>query len=135
MNPAQQLIEEFRPLARQVSARAFSPYSGFKVGAVVKDAAGIAHAGCNVESASYGLTQCAECNALGCAIAEGMEIGTAVAMLVYLPGDEALPPCGACRQVMVELMAPHALVVSCCDSEEYLAWQMEELLPEPFLPD
>lgn len=129
------LIEKYRPLAREVSARAFSPYSGFRVGAVMITEDGSTFSGCNVESASYGLTQCAECTALGGAIATGLDPSRAIAMVIYLPGEKALPPCGACRQVMLELMPTSAMVVSCCDGDHYLAWRMDELLPQPFLPE
>lgn len=126
------LVAELLPAAKAASGRAHAPYSGFQVGAALVTDDGGVYAACNVESASYGLTQCAERNALGSAIAGGMRPRQAEALLVYLPGSRALPPCGACRQVMVELMAPGALVVSCCDGEEVEAWTLEELLPRPF---
>jgi len=135
MAEAQQLVERYRAYARDVARHAHAPYSGYRVGAVLVGQRGETWAGCNMESASYGLTQCAERNALAGAVADGMVVGSATAMLIYLPGDRALPPCGACRQVMVELMAPAARVVSCCDGDEMLEWQMDELLPRPFLPD
>ncbi len=135
MMDARQLVERYRALARASAANAHAPYSGYRVGAVVVGGDGDAFTGCNVESASYGLTQCAERNALGSAVVAGMEKGTARAMVIYLPGDAALPPCGACRQVMLELMSPEALVVSCCDGDDVQVWRMDELLPNPFLPE
>lgn len=117
--------------ARAASRNAYSPYSGFKVGAAVRHPGGV-HTGCNVESGSYGLTQCAERNALAAAIAAGAAPGSGDALLIYQPGDVALPPCGACRQVMLELLAPGALVVSCCDGEHSVSWRIEDLLPDAF---
>ena len=126
-------VTALRDAARIASNHAHAPYSGFHVGAALRTASGAVHAACNMESASYGLTQCAERNALAGAIAAGMKPGEADVMVVYLPGDEPLPPCGACRQVIAELMAPDTLVVSCCDSEATQAWTLAELLPGPFL--
>lgn len=129
---AKRLIAGHRDAARRVSARAWSPHSGMRVGAIAVDGPGQAFAGCNVESDSYGLTQCAERNALGAAIAAGARRGTLTALLIYVPGEKAVPPCGACRQVMVELLAADALVVSCCDGEDHIAWRLDELLPDAF---
>jgi len=58
-----------------------------------------------------------------------------VALLIYTPGDTAHPPCGACRQVMHELMAADSLVISCCDGDESKTWTWSEYLPDPFVPD
>jgi cytidine deaminase len=126
-------LERLREAAKAASARAHAPYSGFHVGAAVSDADGTVYAACNVESASYGLTQCAERNALGSAIAAGVRPGTLEAIVIYLPGGEPIPPCGACRQVMRELMAPGAFAVTCCDGDAVQAWTLEELLPDAFL--
>ncbi len=126
-------LERLREAAKAASARAHAPYSGFHVGAAVADADGTVYAACNVESASYGLTQCAERNALGSAIAAGARPGTLEAIVIYLPGGEPIPPCGACRQVMRDLMAPDAVAVTCCDGDAVQAWTLEELLPDAFL--
>lgn len=126
-------LARLRDAAKAASAHAHSPFSGFHVGAAVSDAEGAVYAACNVESASYGLTQCAERNALGTAIAAGVRPGTLDRMVIYLPGDEPIPPCGACRQVMRELLAPDAYAVSCCDGDAYLAWTLDELLPDAFI--
>lgn len=126
-------LERLREPAKHASGRAHAPYSGFRVGAAVADADGTVYAACNVESASYGLTQCAERNALGSAVAGGVEPGSLEAIVIYLPGDSPIPPCGACRQVMRELMAPGAIAVSVCDGDQFAAWTLEELLPDAFL--
>lgn len=130
---AEALVARLKPAAQGASSNAHSPYSGFKVGAALLTDDQAEYAACNVESASYGLTQCAERNALGTAIAAGVRPGAIQAMLVYLPGASPIPPCGACRQVMAELMRPGGLVVSCCDSDELLSWRIEQLLPGAFL--
>ena len=125
------LVEELRAAARAASGHAYSPYSGFTIGAVVRHRGGV-HIGCNVENGSYGLTQCAERNALAAAMASGASAGEFDALLIYRPGEFALPPCGACRQVMLELMAPDALVVSCCDGDHLYHWRVRDLLPDAF---
>ena len=119
--------------ARSASDNAYAPYSGARVGASVLDANGNIYSGCNVESASYGLTQCAERNALAAAVSAGMKPGTAHSLLIYATGFEVLAPCGACRQVMSELLAEDALVVSCHSETDYRSWTIGELLPDPFI--
>ncbi len=116
--------------AQHASAGAYSPYSKFRVGAAVLDAAGTIHSGCNVENASYGLTSCAERNALAAAMAAGKRDLTAI--LIYVPGKRLFEPCGACRQVMLELMPATAPVYSSCDTDER-CWTVGSLLPEPFV--
>ena len=121
-----------RQAAMQVSAHAYSPHSGFQVGAAVLDSQGRVHRGCNVESDSYGLTQCAERNAVGAAVAAGVVKGQLTALVIYVPGDQPLPPCGACRQVMMELLSPDAQVTSLCDGDERLDWRCDQLMPDAF---
>jgi cytidine deaminase len=62
-----------------------------------------------------------------------MQPGTAHTLLIYATGFEALAPCGACRQVMSELLAKDAVVVSCHSQTEYRSWSIAELLPDPFI--
>jgi cytidine deaminase len=126
-------IEKLYASARSASDNAYSPYSGARVGASVMDDNGNVFSGCNVESASYGLTQCAERSALAAAVAAGMRPGTAHTMLIYATGFEILAPCGACRQVMSELMSADAQVVSCHSETDYTSWPLRELLPHPFI--
>lgn len=89
--------------------RAYAPYSGFRVGAALLCASGRIHAAANVESASYGLTVCAERNAIARAVFEGdSEI---VAVAVTADCDRVVTPCGACRQVLSEFAGPDLVVV------------------------
>ena len=133
MSEAEKAIEKLYALARSASQNAYSPYSGAKVGACVMDGNGNVYSGCNVENSSYGLTQCAERNALATAVAAGMTPGAAHTLLIYATGFETLAPCGACRQVMSELLAEDALVISCHSETEYQSWPLRELLPHPFI--
>lgn len=133
MTNTQKAVAKLYARARAASDNAYSPYSGARVGACVVDEDGNVYAGCNVENSSYGLTQCAERNALANAIASGMKPGGAHTLLIYATGFEALAPCGACRQVMSELLAEDALVVSCRSKTEFRSWSIGELLPDPFI--
>jgi cytidine deaminase len=87
--------------ARAVRRHAHAPYSKFTVGAAVRDERGRIHVGCNVENASYGLTVCAERNAVAAAVAAGARRIRAVA--VASGARPPATPCGACRQVIAEL--------------------------------
>jgi cytidine deaminase len=132
MKDSKEIISKLFASARTASESAYSPYSGARVGASVLTESGEVYSGCNVENASYGLTQCAERNALATAINEGMKAGTARAILIYATGFDVLAPCGACRQVMSELMADDAVVISCHSETDYHRWSVEELLPDSF---
>lgn len=134
MQSDEDTLMNLKSAARQAAERSYSPYSKFPVGAALLAPGGSIHAGCNVENASFGLTQCAERSTLAAAIAAGVEPQTGSLMVVYTPGNRAFAPCGACRQVMHELMSKEAGVISCCDGEEILRWSMDELLPEAFTP-
>ena len=92
----QELLEQ----ALLVREKAYAPYSKFKVGAAVRGGSGHIHTGCNVENASYGLTSCAERNAIYQAIAQGEQ--NLKEILVLADTKEPVVPCGACRQVMQE---------------------------------
>ncbi|MEL6712655.1 MAG: cytidine deaminase [Planctomycetota bacterium] len=110
-------LSEALAAARDVRGRAHAEHSGFRVGAVVEDAEGTFTVGCNVESASYGLTLCAERAALSAWIAAGRRrAGNPVVRVVLATyADRPTAPCGACRQWLAEL-APNAEVVSVADA-------------------
>jgi cytidine deaminase len=125
---AEQLLEA----AKQARSRAYVPYSNFGVGAVVMDADGHLHAGCNIENAAYGPTNCAERTALFRAIADGRKAGEFQVAAVIGDTDAPITPCGVCRQVMVELCAPDMPVVMGNMSGEYRIATVSELLPGAF---
>jgi cytidine deaminase len=117
--------------ARAVAARAYSPYSGLRVGAALRARDGSVHVGCNVENASFGLTICAERSALIAAVAQGAREHVAIAVAVER--DAPLLPCGACRQVLREFGA--GLRVICVGAgAERVERTLEELLPDSILP-
>jgi cytidine deaminase len=118
--------------AREVRQRAHAPYSRFQVGAAVLDERGRIHVGCNVENASYGLTMCAERNAVAAAVAAGARRLTAVAVVAN--ANPPASPCGACRQVLAELAMPTAPVVLAGPTGKARAtFTVGGLLPEAFV--
>ena len=134
MKPLPETVALLKSCAQNVASQSYSPYSKFKVGAAVIGEEGEIFTGCNVENASYGLTQCAERNAISAAIAGGLRAGTLMFLVVYTPGEHVCPPCGACRQVMHEMMAEESRVISCCDGDGYKTWTRREHLPDAFVP-
>ena len=130
---AQAQYERLLPEAIAAAGAAWCPHSNFPVGAALLTADDRIIRGCNVENASYGLTNCAERGALFSAIAQGHAPPSFKAMLVYAPNVALISPCGACRQVMHDLMSPHC-VVYCVGHEAAAAreWTVEQLLPGAF---
>ena len=116
-------------VAKHASARAYCPYSRFPVGAAVRARDGALFAGCNVENASFGLTVCAERNAIFNAVAAGAR--DLVALVVYTPTPSPVTPCGACRQVLSEF-APGADVICVCAGPKRLTFKASDLLPNAF---
>jgi cytidine deaminase len=117
--------------ARQAAERAYAPYSRFRVGAAVEQD-GPVFAGCNVENASYGLTVCAERVALFAAVAAGhRHLARLAVSCVDAPpelGANGRMPCGACRQVMAELMGAEGVVLV----DGVGTFKVADLLPAAF---
>lgn len=109
--------------------QAFAPYSGFLVGAALETDNGTIVMGCNVESASYGLTMCAERVAIFKGVSEGFRRFVRVAVVTDAPTPT--PPCGACRQLLWEF-APEAVVVLANLSGAVVRYTVRELLPHGF---
>jgi cytidine deaminase len=126
-NTLEQLIKQ----AKSASEKAYVPYSKFRVGAAVLTDSGEVFTGCNVENASYGLTICAERNAVFHMVAQAKQKITT--LVVYTPTPTPSAPCGACRQVINEF-GPDALIVSVCDGPDMLKKNLSALLPDAFGP-
>ncbi|MGC8668094.1 MAG: cytidine deaminase [Chthonomonadales bacterium] len=110
--------------------QAYAPYSGFAVGAAAVSADGRVFLGCNVENASYGLSMCAERNALAAAVAGGAQ--QLVAIVIVSDAVEPSTPCGACRQWMAELGSKNMEVVAANLNGEVHRYELERLFPHPF---
>ena len=124
---ADQLVEA----ALAVRQRARAPYSGFAVGAAVLDVKGRVHVGCNVENASYGLSVCAERNAVAAAVSAGSQAFEGLAVVTDM--SPPTPPCGACRQVLVEF-GDFPVILANLEGDRILT-SVGELLPDAFTPD
>ncbi len=117
--------------AIEVSKNAYAPYSKFPVGACILTDTDNIYCGCNFENASYGLTICAERNAIGTAVANGDRIVKAIA--IYSPNQDNCTPCGACRQVLYEFSNKNlGLDVIVKIGEDLKIYKLSELLPEGF---
>ena len=123
---------EYRDLAkaaRDIKRYAFSPFSKFKVGAAILTEDGKIFSGCNIENSSYGLTICAERVAIFNAVSSGALKFTAIAIVSDDP--DFTPPCGACRQVLLEL-AGNIDFVMMDSKNRYKIMKLTSLLPFAF---
>lgn len=114
--------------ARGAMANAYAPYSRFHVGAAIEASDGRVFAGCNVESASYGLTICAERMAIGAAVAAGARVLRRV--VVTTDADPPAAPCGACRQLLAEFGLDTEILAVGPSGER--RWILRDLLPDAF---
>ena len=117
--------------ATLVRRHAYAPYSNFHVGAALVAADGTIYRGCNVENASYGLTQCAERAAVTAATADANR--AIVCCVVIADTPEPITPCGACRQVLAEVSMDMVVVCRTLSGQEQ-RFTMHELLPSGFAP-
>jgi cytidine deaminase len=122
------LIEE----AKAARLKAYTPYSNFKVGAALLTKDGKIFHGCNVENASYGLCNCAERTAFFSAVAQGYRPGDFDKLAVVGETDHPIAPCGACRQVTLELGGNQLPVVLANLKGDVRETTAAELLPEAF---
>lgn len=113
---------------------AYAPYSNYYVGACVKTKDGRYFIGANVENASYGLTNCAERNAIFQAYSQGCRKEDIEAIAIVSRGKILATPCGACRQVLVELLNRNTPIVL-SNSLKEMVTNIEELLPMSFTSD
>lgn len=116
--------------ALEARDQAYVPYSKYKVGAALLTKEGKIIQGCNVENASYGLSNCAERTAIFKAISEGERDFAGMAVAVY--GKKAASPCGACRQVLREFFSPDTEIILVNEDGKGLVATMEQLLPGAF---
>jgi len=122
-------LDQLKRLARNASGRAYSPYSGIRVGAAVYTEDGKCYTGCNIENASYGLTLCAERVAIATAVSAGATHITAIAVTLNPEGElvENFTPCGACLQFLSEFADAQTTVL--IEDSEYA---LSDLFASPF---
>ena len=123
--------------AKEAMVYSYSPYSRFKVGACVLTKDGHIYTGCNIENSSFGATNCAERTAFFEAVSEGVKEFDAICIVGGKDGvlTEYAPPCGVCRQVMMEFCDPETFQITLAtDLEHYDIYTLKELLPLGFGP-
>ena len=124
--------EELMNIAKEASKNAYCPYSKFSVGACLLYENGNIYFGCNVENSSYGLSLCAERNAISTAIASG-ETSKISKIAIYSPKSSKCYPCGACRQWLQEFENGQDIQILLEDENgEILEYGINELLPHSF---
>lgn len=124
--------EVFQPLieaAQRARLQSVAPFSNFRVGAAVRTENGKIYTGCNVESASYGLTVCAERVAIWKALSEGERVFTELA--VVADTEILTPPCGTCRQIIWEFARGADIVFANLQGESEV-FHVADLLPKAF---
>lgn len=124
-----QEIEMMHECALKARLNSYSPYSNFKVGAAVLLKNGLLIGGCNIENASFGLTSCAERNTLFSTYNQGYKKQDIKAMLVLADTDGPCSPCGACRQVISELMNEDAPIILANLKKDFKVVTIKDLLP------
>ena len=126
---SEESLQELLEAAKAARLRSIAPFSNFLVGAAVKTDKGKVYIGCNVESASYGLTVCAERVAIWKALSEGERQFTELAIVADT--DTLTPPCGTCRQIIWEFAKNVTIVLGNLQGETQIV-SIRELLPRAF---
>lgn len=125
--------EELMQIAKEASKHSYSPYSKFPVGAALLYEDGTIYQGVNVENASFGLTLCAERNAISTAITQGQK-GNITSIAIYSPKQKMCAPCGACRQWIWEFTNGKEVKIILEDKDSGLyTTTIKEILPLGFL--
>lgn len=127
-------VQELIKKSKEVLNNSYSKYSNFKVGAALQLKNGEYIVGTNIENASFGLTNCAERSALFAAYSQGYKKEDILAIAITSEADQMISPCGACRQVMAELLSLDTPVILIYGKEEIKTFQtsVKDLLPYAF---
>lgn len=128
-NPDVHVDETLLELAQAARSQAYTPYSGFNVGAALRTTTGKVFFGANVENASYGLARCAEQSAVQAMATAGERDFTDI--VVYTEASPPASPCGACRQILFEF-SPEARLVCVNHLGETIVGQVKDFLPHGF---
>ncbi|MFZ1292184.1 MAG: cytidine deaminase [Melioribacteraceae bacterium] len=121
---------ELIQIANEAKLKAYAPYSKFRVGAALLSENGEVYTGVNVENSSYGLTNCAERTAVFKAVSEGESKFKTI--VITSDAEDFISPCGACRQVLMEICGKNLEVVMTNRNNEIRILTLEELLPNSF---
>ncbi|MBK8946569.1 MAG: cytidine deaminase [Ignavibacteriae bacterium] len=121
---------ELIQIANAAKLKAYAPYSKFRVGAALLSENGEIYTGVNIENSSYGLTNCAERTAIFKAVSEGETKFKTI--VITSDAEDFISPCGACRQVMMEISGKNLEVVMTNRDNEIRILTLEELLPYSF---
>ena len=125
-------IEKKYELVLEAYNNAYAKYSNFQVGAVVITKDGKYFLGSNIENASFGLTNCAERSALFSLISQGYNPKDVVEIIIIADTKKPVSPCGACRQVMTELLNPECIVTMFNLNQDVLSVKVNDLIPFAF---
>ena len=132
---AEKEIQELISRALEARKNAYAPYSDFRVGAALLSDSGGIYTGCNIENSAYTPTNCAERTAFFKAVSEGVRSFRAIC-IAGGPGErepeEPCPPCGVCRQVMLEFCAPDFEVILAVNGQQYEVYTLDRLAPMGF---
>lgn len=125
--------------AYEAQKKAYTPYSHWKVGAALLTAEGKLYRGCNIESSTYTPTSCAERTAFFKAISEGDRNFVAIAIVgndenTPIGKGDFCPPCGVCRQVMLEFCNADFEIILARDYDDYRVYTLAEMMPQPSMP-
>lgn len=124
-------LKILRQKAKDISEKAYSPYSQAKVGSAIEMSDGSIYTGCNIENASYGGTVCAERVAILKAVSEEKK----AIKHIYVYTKDGWPPCGLCRQVISEFATPELEITMGDEKGKEVTMKFEELLPLSFTPE
>jgi cytidine deaminase len=126
-------LETLFEAAKAIQAKAYAPYSRFKVGAAIMTPDGRIFSGCNVENAAYPVGSCAEAGAISAMVAAGE---TRIAQIVVMgEGEKLVTPCGGCRQRIREFASPSTSIHVAGPEGIRRRFTLDELLPFSFGPD
>lgn len=132
---AEKEIQELISRALEARKNAYAPYSDFRVGAALLSDSGEIYTGCNIENSAYTPTNCAERTAFFKAVSEGVR-GFRAICIAGGPGErepeEPCPPCGVCRQVMLEFCGPEFEVILAVNGQQYEVYTLDRLAPMGF---
>ena len=133
-------ITELIKTAKLATERSYAPYSGFCVGAALLCADGKIFSGCNIENSAFSPTVCAERVAFFKAISEGYnnpDDFVAIAVVAKKDGNyrDFFPPCGVCRQVMLEFCDYTSFEIIIANESNHKSYKLSELIPQAFSPD